>query len=86
LRCEVRFEKCRAFLGAVAEPFEVRLTQTSNGHLAWAVCSINDVIGERACELFNSGASVRETADQLGISKSQAHRLKEKMGTARNGS
>jgi hypothetical protein len=86
LRCEVRFEKCRAFLGAVAEPFEVRLTRTSNGHLAWAVCSINDVIGERASELFNSGASVRETAGELGISKSRAHRLKEKMGAARNGS
>jgi hypothetical protein len=86
LRFEVRFEKCRTFLGAVADPFEVRLIRTSNGHLAWAVCSINDVIGERASELFNSGASVRETADQLGISKSQAHRLKEKMGTARNGS
>lgn len=78
LRCEIHFEKCRSLLGEQAKPFEVRLQNNADGHLTWTTRAVEDVIGSRAAELFGDGLSVRDVAEELGISKSSAHRLKHK--------
>lgn len=76
LRCEVHFEKCRALLGESAKPFEIRLETDSVGALVWTTRTVEDAIGSRAAELFADGLTVRDVAEELGISKSKAHRLK----------
>lgn len=81
LRCEVHFEKCRALLGADAEPFEVRLQTDVTGALVWTTRTIEDAIATRVAELAEEGRSVRDIAEELGISKSRVHRIKTKLET-----
>ena len=76
LRCEVHFEKCRSHLGESAKPFEIRLETDPTGALVWTTRTVEDAIGARAAELFEDGLTVRDVAEELGISKSTAHRLK----------
>jgi putative DNA primase/helicase len=74
----VHFEKCRAPLGEHAKPFELWLKTDQTGALVWTTRTLEDAIGSRAAELFADGLSVRDVAEELGISKSKAHRLKTK--------
>jgi 5S rRNA maturation endonuclease (ribonuclease M5) len=82
LRCEVHYEKCRAFYGKEARPFEVRMETDASGAAVWTMRDIEDVMAVRAAELFADGMSIRDVADELGISKSTAHRLKKKANVA----
>jgi len=76
LRCEVHFEKTRAMLGKAAKPFEVRLENAPNGSAVWTCRELEDANAEKAVELFAAGGSVRDVAEELRISKSQAGRLR----------
>ena len=76
LRCEVYFEKTRAMFGDAAKPFEVKLETGSGGTAVWTMRDIEDVKQQLAVELFSSGATVRDVADELKISRSAAHRLR----------
>jgi putative DNA primase/helicase len=78
LRCEVHFEKTRAMLGDSAKPFEVRLASGENGQAVWAMRELEDVKAQQAAELFEGRATVRDVAEELGISKSAAGRLRRK--------
>ena len=78
LRCEVHFEKTRAMLGDEAKPFEVRLESGPDGRAIWTCREIEDAKAEKAAELFAAGLSVRDVAEELKISKSQAGRLRQK--------
>lgn len=79
LRCELHFEKCRSLIGEAAKPFEVKLQADSTGTPVWAVRPIENALLSRAAELFKDGVSVRDAADELGISRSKAHRMKTKL-------
>ncbi len=82
LRCEVHYEKCRGFFAEDAKPFEVAMrTDPTNGAAAWVMRDIEDALAVRAAELYAEGMSVRDVAEELGITKSKAHRLKRKMST-----
>ncbi len=76
LRCEVHFEKTRAMLGDSAKPFEVRLETGADGRAMWTWRELENAKAERAAQLFGEGMSVRDVAEELGISKSQAQRLR----------
>jgi putative DNA primase/helicase len=76
LRCEVHFEKTRSMLGDAAKPFEVRMESGQGGRAVWTCREIEDTKAEKAAELFAEGFSVRDVAEELGISKSQAGRLR----------
>jgi len=78
LRCEVHFEKCRGFLGADAKSFEVRMETNCDGAAIWTSRQLDDVMLAKAGELFGEGLSIRLVAEELGISKSKAHRLKKR--------
>jgi putative DNA primase/helicase len=78
LRCEVHFEKTRAMLGDAAKPFEVRMESGPDGRAVWTCRELEDAKAERAAELFGAGMRVREVAEELGISKSQAGRLRQR--------
>jgi putative DNA primase/helicase len=79
LRCELHFEKCRSLIGDAAKPFEVKLQADSTGIPVWTVRPIENALLSRAAELFKDGVSVRDAAEELGISRSKAQRLKEKL-------
>jgi putative DNA primase/helicase len=74
-RFEVHLEKARSICGEAAEPFEASLA-VSDGIGNWIVRGVGNQHADEATELFRSGASVREVAEVLGISKSQVGRLR----------
>ena len=74
-RFEVHVEKRRGLLGDEARPFEARLT-TRGGKARWTMREMVDVEGKRVAALLNAGLSVRDIANETGLSKSAVHRLK----------
>jgi putative DNA primase/helicase len=78
LRCEVHYEKCRGFYGADAKPFEVKMETGIDGAAIWMKRDLEDVVAVNAAELFQGGATVRQVAEQLGISKSRAGVIKKR--------
>jgi putative DNA primase/helicase len=78
LRCEVHFEKTRAQLGDAAKSFEVTMQGDPTNGAKWTERSLEDANTQKATELFSAGASVRDVAEELGISKSAAGRLRQK--------
>lgn len=79
LRSEIHFEKKRGMVGEAAKPFEVKLQSGLDGRAVWTWRELDDVVSERAALLFGEGMSVRDVAEELGISKSRAGRLRRKI-------
>jgi putative DNA primase/helicase len=77
-RFEVHFEKARGFFGEAAQSFEAKY-EVRAGKALWTRTEIVDAERMRVKELLNEGASIRETADQLGMSKSKVERIKKKL-------
>jgi putative DNA primase/helicase len=78
LRCEVRYEKNRGFHGEDAKPFEVRMTLEGSGAARWSVKDAEDALLQRAVALFQERISIRDAAEELGISKGRAERLRKR--------
>jgi hypothetical protein len=77
LRCEVVFEKSRSFFGPDARPFELQMSLAVDRESVWAVTDSEISQNTRAAELFSRGLSVRDVAEAMEISKSQAHRIRQ---------
>src|SRR5208282_5005538 len=77
LRCEVHFEKTRSMLGNAAKPCEVRMESGSDGRAVWTWREVEHAKAEQAAALFAAHMSVRDVAEELGISRSQAGRLRQ---------
>jgi putative DNA primase/helicase len=73
-RFHVFFDKARAVCGDELRPFEARLVARGEG-LAWVTQELKDVQQDRIKELDGLGMTVREIAEELGMSKSTVHRL-----------
>jgi putative DNA primase/helicase len=78
LRCEVHFEKTRSMLGNAAKPCEVRMENGPDGRVVWTWRDLEDAKAEQAAALFAEHMSVRDVAEEVGISKSQAGRFRRK--------
>jgi hypothetical protein len=76
LRCEVHYEKCRGFYGEDAKPFEVKMEQGQGGEAVWTKRDLENVLEAAAAALFEDGASVRDVAQDLGISTAMAGRIR----------
>src|SRR5262249_4633213 len=76
-RFEVHFEKHRGFHGADAEPFEARYEERE-GAAIWTRTTITDVEMKRVADAIQEGMSLRDTATELGMTKSRVERLKKK--------
>ena len=74
-RFEIHFEKGRSLHGDDAKPFEAKL-DIRDGAPQWTLRDIEDVELARASALFADDYSVREVADEIGVSKSKAGRLR----------
>ena len=75
-RVEVHLEKARGLAGPEASPFEARLIAAPGGGLTWSVTDLRDANRERAEGLLAEGMSIRDVAEETGLSRSAVHRLK----------
>ena len=79
-RFELHLEKVRGAIGTAVAPFEARLIPAENGGLTWALNDLQTGQRDRAILLLGEGASVRDVAEAVGISKSAVQRLKASQG------
>jgi putative DNA primase/helicase len=77
-RLEVHYEKARGLFGTDADPFEAKM-ELRDGKAIWTMRDIEDANRTRARALLEDGMSLSEIADELGISKTSAHRLKRQL-------
>jgi putative DNA primase/helicase len=77
-RFEVHIEKGRGIHGEHAKPFEANL-DIRDGRAVWTMKDVEEVDRGRIAALLAAGMTVRDVAEELGISKSMAHRLKQKI-------
>jgi len=79
-RFEVHIEKSRSMAGEGAKPFEASveafLTESGTAGVCWTAKDIEPPILQRAAALFEAGLTVREVAAMLGVSRSEAGRLR----------
>jgi putative DNA primase/helicase len=81
-RFEVHFEKLRNRVGEFGQPFEAAAEPSTcdDGRcgIAWTSRDLKPPLLTEAAELFGDGHTVREVAELLGISKSEAGRLRQR--------
>jgi putative DNA primase/helicase len=81
-RFEIHIEKGRGIYGEAGKPFEARY-EVRDGVAEWTIREIEDVNRVRVAALLDDGLSVRDIADEIGISKSAVHRLKTEIEVAK---
>jgi hypothetical protein len=78
-RFEVHLDKARGVYGDQAKPFEAQLT-TIDDVMTWTMRDLKNVEVQRAADLKADGFSVRDIAEEMGMSKSAVDRLLKKSG------
>jgi putative DNA primase/helicase len=77
-RFEVHLEKARGLFGPQTDPFEARLAPDAQGTPAWSWQALRDTEFARAVALFTDGISASDAAEELGVSRATAYRLKKR--------
>lgn len=77
-RFQIHLTKARSITGKDALPFEVHL-KAENNVLHWDVFEIQEAELEQLKKLLGEGYSIRDCAEEMGLSKSSVHRLKKKL-------
>ena len=77
-RFEVHLTKCRGVFGDDAKPFEARM-ETRGDASVWTIREMQDVEADQVATMTKDGMSVRDIAEELGISKSKVNRLQNKV-------
>jgi putative DNA primase/helicase len=77
-RFEVHLTKARGICGDDVKPFEAQLVVNGQG-LTWATKEIEDAKREQLRQLLAEGYTIRDAADEMGISKSAVGRLKQQI-------
>ena len=79
-RFEVHVEKSRTLVGDEALPFEAMVeafvSESGRAGIRWVGRDLKPPVLHRAAELFRDGHTVRQVADLLGVSRSEAGRLR----------
>lgn len=76
-RFEVHFPKGRGLIGEDVKPFEAAL-QVVGGRAEWTTRPLDEVQLVRAAALYRDGCSANDVAQELGVSRATAYRLKAK--------
>ena len=76
----VLLEKCRGFSGDEAKPFEATLFGSAENGFTWSNESMEDIRISNVLELAAMKLSIRDIAEEVGISKSSVHRILRKLG------
>ena len=77
-RFEIHFEKARGLFGDAADPIEARLETDGVGVARWSWRPVRIGELERVAALLKAGLNANQVARELGISKSQSYRLRER--------
>ena len=77
-RFEVHLTKARGIYGDDALPFEAKL-DVIDGRDQWTFNLLQDAVLDQVEELSRAGGTVRDIAEQLGLSRSKVHRSIEKL-------
>jgi putative DNA primase/helicase len=77
-RFEVHLTKARGVFGDAALPFEAQL-EVIDGRAYWTCKTLRDGELDEVEELTQAGHTVREIADQTGLSKSKVSRIQNKL-------
>ncbi len=75
---QIHLTKARSITGKDALPFEVHL-KSENNILHWDIFEIQEAELKQLKKLLSEGYSIRECAEEMGLSKSTAHHLKKKL-------
>jgi putative DNA primase/helicase len=79
-RFEVHIEKARTLVGDGALPLEAMVeafvSESGRAGIRWVARDLKPPVLYRAAELFRDGHTVRQVADLLGVSRSEAGRLR----------
>jgi KaiC/GvpD/RAD55 family RecA-like ATPase len=78
-RFEVHMTKLRGVHGDAARPFEARLSELSDGTPAWSTKDLRDAEADSVLELTKAETTVRDIAEELGISKSKVSRIQQRL-------
>ncbi len=70
--------KCRGVFGDEALPFEARM-ETRDGATIWTTREMRDVEADRVAAMTKDGMTVRDIAEELGLSKSKVNRLQTRL-------
>jgi len=76
-RFEIHFDKARGLFGAAARPIDARM-ETRDGKVFWTTKDSDERMTERVVEYSNLGLTLRQTAKELGVSKSTVSRHRQK--------
>lgn len=74
-RFEIHFEKARGAHGDSVQPFEVRY-EVRDDAAQWSMRDLVDADLDRVVALLKDGLSIRDIAEETGLSKSTVARLK----------
>jgi Homeodomain-like domain len=68
----------RGLFGEATEPFEAHLQADAAGTPLWSWKPVRDAEFDRAVELFADGVSAAGAAEELGVSRATAYRLRKR--------
>ena len=71
--------KARGLSGTEANPFEAMLRPDASGGLVWHTRDIEDAKLEQLRRLLADGCTVRDAAEEMGVTKSTIDRWKKKL-------
>lgn len=73
-RFTVEFEKARGLYGDAVSEFEASLGTDEHGRRSWTMANVEDAELGRVAELVKAGATQKDVADELGLSRFQTRR------------
>jgi putative DNA primase/helicase len=77
-RFEIHFEKARGLYGEAAEPIEARLVTNGLGAARWDTRPLKLGELERVASLLQQGLNPNQIAQELGLSRAKAYRLRKR--------
>lgn len=76
-RFEIHFEKARGLSGDAVEPFEAAL-DVVDGRAVWTMRGLEQAQLARAAALYRDGCKPGDVAQELGVSRATAYRLRKR--------
>ena len=77
-RFEIHFDKTRGLFGPAVDPIEARMETDTAGGARWSWKPAGGADVRRAAALLNDGITTPRMAEQLGVSRTAAYRLRDR--------
>ena len=77
-RFEIHFDKARGLYGPAVDPIEARMATDTAGTARWSVGPARKRTIDRAVALLAEGTSIACMAEQLGVSRAEGYRLRDR--------